>query len=93
MEEYNLNEPLLSNKDNEYDEAQVESMINAKIRNGFIVKVYSILMIQILLTTFIVFISYYSDSFNKFLLGNSYFYFQLPFYFQHLLFLYVMKIC
>ena len=71
MEEYNLNEPLLSNKDNEYDEAQVESMINAKIRNGFIVKVYSILMIQILLTTFIVFISYYSDSFNKFLLGNS----------------------
>ena len=71
MEEYNLNEPLLSNKDNEYDEAQVESMINAKIRNGFIVKVYSILMIQILLTTVIVFISCYSDSFNNFLLGNT----------------------
>ena len=73
MEEYNLNEPLIDNK-NDDDENQIFEKMNSKIRNDFIVKVYSILLVQILMTSLVVFFSYTSKSFNDFLYNNSFFY-------------------
>ena len=73
MEEYNLNEPLIDNK-NDDDENQIFEKMNSKIRNDFIVKVYSILLVQILRTSIVVFFSYTSKSFNDFLYNNSFFY-------------------
>ena len=51
MSAYPEQEPLLNNKDYEYgNEVNLDSLINEQLRKGFIVKVYSILLIQILTT-------------------------------------------
>ena len=70
MEEYNLNEPLISNKDIENNEAQIDLMIDLNIRKGFIVKVYTILIFQILFTSLFVFCAYYSQSFYNLLINS-----------------------
>ena len=68
-------EPLIVEKDYEYENEQnLDSLINAQLRKGFIAKVYSILIVQILSTSIFVFFAYYSTSFYKLLYENIFFF-------------------
>ena len=69
-------EPLIVEKDYEYENEQnLDSLINAKIRKGFIIKVYSILLIQLLSTSVFIFFAYHSTSFYKFVYESYLFFF------------------
>ena len=68
-------EPLIDYKDKEFqNEKEIESLINDQIRKGFIVKVYSILLIQLLITTLFVILALYFPSLKSFLNNSTLFY-------------------
>ena len=68
-------EPLIDKKDYEYENEQnLDSLINAQLRKGFIAKVYSIFIIQILSTSIFIFFAYYSTSFYTLLYDNILFF-------------------
>ena len=68
-------EPLIDIKDKEFqNEKEIESLINDQIRKGFIVKVYSILLIQLLITTLFVILAFYFPSLKSFLNNSTLFY-------------------
>ena len=72
MSAYPEQEPLLNNKDYEYgNEVNLDSLINEQLRKGFIVKVYSILLIQILTTSIFIFFAYYSPLFYNLFIEST----------------------
>ena len=68
-----INEPFLNYQDNEND-TDIDKEIAQKIKRGFIVKVYGILIYQIFITSFLVFLGLISSSFKKLLLGSDFLY-------------------
>lgn len=60
-------------QDNEND-ADIDKEIAQKIKRGFIVKVYGILIYQIFITSFLVFLGLIFSSFRKLLLGSDFLY-------------------
>ena len=68
-----INEPFLNYQDNEND-ADIDKEITQKIKRGFIIKVYGILIYQIFITSFLVFLGLIFSSFMKLLLGSDFLY-------------------
>ena len=81
-----INEPFLNYQDNEND-ADIDKEIAQKIKRGFIIKVYGILIYQIFITSFLVFLGLIFSSFRKLLLDSDFFiYYKLDNYFLFLIF-------
>lgn len=72
--EDDIKEPFLNYKEDE-DDNDIENEIAQKIRNGFIVKVYGILLYQLAITSLIIFFGLTFPSFKKLLLESYFLYF------------------
>jgi FtsH-binding integral membrane protein len=68
--EYDINEPFLNYKENEEGNDEIEKQIMEKIREGFITKVYGILIYQVVLTSIVVYFALVSSSFQEYLLSS-----------------------
>lgn len=68
--EHDLNEPFLHYKENEEGNDEIEKQIMEKIREGFITKVYGILIYQVVLTSIVVYFALVSSSFQEYLLSS-----------------------
>ena len=67
-----IEQPLLADsKDIEQNEKEINALIEEKIQNGFIVKVFSILLCQILLTGVMIAMSIYIPAFKYFVLTSN----------------------
>lgn len=71
--EDDIKEPFLNYQDNEND-ADIDKEIAQKIKRGFILKVYGILIYQIFITSFLVFLGFFFSSFRRLLLGSDFLY-------------------
>lgn len=72
--EDDIKEPFLHYKEDENEE-DIEKEIAQKIRGGFIVKIYGILLYQLVITSLVVFLSLTCPSFKRLLLGSYFLYF------------------
>lgn len=72
--EDDINEPFLHYKDNEED-ADLDKIIHKNIRNGFICKVYGIILYQIIISAIFVLFAINNSAFKKLLLTSYTLYF------------------
>lgn len=71
MENFELKEPFINNKEEEDDEEELEKKIMEKIREGFIGKVYGVLAYQIILTSIVLYIGLVNSTFQEYLLSSN----------------------